>query len=471
MLSTVAPFALADEPAYDPVRWAEAAFDVWQGTHLSAHALARTAARRLDALVGYARAASPFYSRLYRRLPLQGLQLAELPSVDKATVMRHFDDVVTQPDVTRATAEAFAANPQHVGQLLQGRYAVFSSSGTSGTPGCFVHDADALAVYDALESQRGRSARLPGDLLRWMLEGERYALVAATGGHFASVTTVERIRRWLPWIDTRVRTLSLLQPLGQLVAELNAYRPTILATYPTAVDVLAHEQQAGRLRLALAEVWTGGEVLAEPTRARVQDAFGCAVRNAYGASEFLPIAWQCTRGALHVNADWVILEPVDSRGRPVEPGVRSTSVLLTNLANRVQPLIRYNLGDAITVHPGRCPCGSAMPVVTVVGRCDDVLHLPARGGGEVAIVPLALATVLEENAGVHDFQVVQSARGAVSVRLAATERGRTPAVRAALRQCFDELGALTVRIAVSREAPRRERPGGKLRRVVCLHRD
>jgi phenylacetate-coenzyme A ligase PaaK-like adenylate-forming protein len=192
------------------------------------------------------------------------------------------------------------------------------------------------------------------------------------------------------------------------------------------------------------------------------------VRNSYGASEFLPIAWQCTQQSLHVNADWVILEPVDADGRPVAAGTRSHSVLLTNLANHVQPLIRYDLGDAITMQPDRCRCGSAMPVVTVDGRCDDVLHLPGHDGGDVTVVPLALATVLEEDAGVHDFQVVQSARGAVSVHLAATERGRAPAVRAALRHYFDELGAVAVRVAVSREAPRRERPGGKLRRVVCL---
>jgi phenylacetate-CoA ligase len=46
-------------------------------------------------------------------------------------------------------------------------------------------------------------------------------------------------------------------------------------------------------------------------RSCIEQAFGATVRNSYGASEFLPIAWECTHGRLHVNADWVILEPVD----------------------------------------------------------------------------------------------------------------------------------------------------------------
>lgn len=459
--------ALPNALAYDSARWAEAAFDVWQGSSLTASALARTAARRTRALITYAREASPFYSRLYRRQPLHGLHLADLPPVTKRQLMAHFDDVITQPGVTRQSIEAFIADPGRVGQSLQGRYCVFTSSGTTGTPGHFVHDPDAIAVYDALEAQRFRGLLSPADLLRQLMEGDRYAMVAATGGHFAGVSTVERMRRNAPWMAGNVRAVALLQPCARLVQELNVYRPTILATYPTAAEMLAEEQEAGRLRLRLREIWTGGEVLSEPMRLRVQRAFGCRVRSAYGASEFLPIAWECPHRTLHVNSDWVVLEPVDSRGRPVEPGTRSHSVLLTNLANRIQPLIRYDLGDAVTVHADRCPCGSAFPAISVQGRCDDALRLPARAGGEVTVVPLALETVLEEGAGAHEFQVVQGADGGLTVHLGALERSRRAPIRAALRRYFESCDVGPVEIVISRRAPCRDPASGKLRRVVC----
>lgn len=460
-------FRLPPGSAFDPSRWAEAAFDVWQGSYLSSRAIAHTAGRRTRSLIAYARSASDFYARLYRRLPAAGVQLADLPPVSKQQLMEHFDEVVTQPRVTRQDVEDFIADPHRIGQSLDGRYGVWTSSGTTGLPGLFVHDPDAMAIYDALEAQRFRGLRSATDLLRQVMEGDRYAMVAATNGHFAGIATVERMRRWAPWMADAVRAFGLLQPCSTLVRELNIYRPTILATYPTAAEMLAEEQEAGRLRLRPREIWTGGEVLCEPTRQRVQRAFGCRVRSAYGASEFLPIGWECPHRNLHVNADWVVLEPIDRHGRPVAPGVRSRSVLLTNLANRIQPLIRYDLGDSITIHPEACACGSHFPAISVEGRCNDTLRLPGRHGGEVSVVPLALETVLEEGAGTHDFQVVQRSAAVLAVHLAQHERVRMGRVRDALRSYFDTCDVGPVQIRMSRSGPARDPASGKLRRVVC----
>ena len=71
---------------------------------------------------------------------------------------------------------------------------------------------------------------------------------------------------------------------------------------------------------------------------------------------------------LHVSADWYIFEPVDRNYRLVLRGEPSHTVLMTNLANRVQPLIRYDQGDSVTLRPDACPCGSPLPAIRVVGR-------------------------------------------------------------------------------------------------------
>jgi phenylacetate-coenzyme A ligase PaaK-like adenylate-forming protein len=295
---------------------------------------------------------------------------------------------------------------------------------------------------------------------------ERYAMVAAVEGHFAGVATVERLRRNFPLLAPFVRSFSVLQPLPDLVAQLNAFQPTLLAAYPTMADLLAEEQRAGRLRLSLQELWCGGESLGASTRAQAMRAFGCRVLEAYGASEFLSIAWPCRHDRLHVNADWVLLEGVDARGRPVPPGVASHTTLLTNLANRVQPLIRYDIGDSITLLPERCPCGSAMPAIAVHGRCDDVLALAGRHGRDVKLLPLALATVLEDEALVSDFQLVQTGSRRLSLRLGAAERPRAGPACAALRAFLQRHDVAGVRIEVADGPPQREGASGKLRRVV-----
>lgn len=448
----------------DAARWVDAGLQVWEGARLTRAQLEARRQQRLVSLLRHARAASPFYRALHFGRPLgDDACLTDYPVVDKRTLMREFDRVSTRPEVNRAAIERFVGDPARHGARFAGRYAVWTSSGSTGEPGWFVHDPDALAVYDALEAQRFRGV----GLVRSWRPGERYAMVAATGGHFAGVASLERLRRTLPWLAPFMRTCSLMQPLPLLVAELNAYAPAIVATYPTAAEMLAEEQARGRLRLRLRELWTGGECLAPATRARLQATFRCAVRNSYGASEFLPIAWECGHLNLHVNSDWVILEPVDAQRRPVPAGIRSQSVLLTNLANRVQPLIRYDLGDAVTVHPGSCACGSAFPVITVEGRCDDTLVMPLEHGGTAAVVPLALATVLEEQAHVHDFQVVQTAPRTLQVRLGGEEADAAGAVRRALRAYLRAMGFAEVTVDVGRQPPRRDRVSGKLRRVVC----
>ena len=159
-----------------------------------------------------------------------------------------------------------------------------------------------------------------------------------------------------------------------------------------------------------AEVWTGGETLSPAMRRRVQQGFGCRVANRYGASEFLAIASECDRGRMHLNSDWVILEPVDDRRRVLPPGERGTTTLLTNLANHVQPLIRYDLGDRVTLHAEACECGSHLPLIEVEGRCDDTLRVGLPGAPAVHVLPLAVSTVLEDDAGLFDFQLVQQGR-------------------------------------------------------------
>ncbi|HYM48864.1 MAG TPA: AMP-binding protein, partial [Burkholderiaceae bacterium] len=405
-----------------------------------------------------------------RKLPMSSnrrLRLKDLPPVTKRSLMAEFDDVVTDPALTRRAVEKFFAEPGHLGGALLERYAVWTSSGTTGEPGLFVHDPDALAVYDALEWQRFRGVQSASDLARQLIAGDRYAMVAATGGHFAGISTVERMRRSMPWLASALKGFSLLQPVDQLVAQLNEFRPTLLASYPTAAQMLADEQQAGRLQLRLREVWAGGETLAKQTRAQLQRAFGCPVRNSYGASEFLPIAWECPYRRMHINSDWVILEPIDLHGRPVAPGTRSHSVLLTNLANRIQPLIRYDLGDSVTIIDTPCGCGSKFPVMSVEGRTDEALVFPLERGGTATVVPLALTTVMEDDACVHDFQVMQTAPRKLQIRLGGDEHASAREVRRALGSYFDALGIGAVSIDIARRPPARDEVSGKLRRVIC----
>jgi phenylacetate-coenzyme A ligase PaaK-like adenylate-forming protein len=450
----------------DAARWVQAGLEVWEAWRMTPAQLAASRQQRLASMLRHARAASPFYRELHAGLPLaDDAPLSAYPTVDKRTLMHQFDRVSTRPEVTLHAIERFVSRPERHGSLFQGRYAVWTSSGTTGQPGWFVQDPGALAVYDALEAQRFRGV----GLARSWLPGERYAMVAATGGHFAGVSSVERMRRSVPWLAPFVRSCSLMQPVQSLVAELNAFQPAIVATYPTAAEMLAEEQASGRLRLRLREVWTGGECLAPATRARLQSVFGCPVRNSYGASEFLPLAWECDHLNLHVNSDWVILEPVDAEQRPVAPGTRSRSVLLTNLANRVQPIIRYDLGDSVLERPDPCPCGNPLPAIRVQGRAADVLTFEGRHGDRVSVAPLAFGIALDRITAIEQFQIVQTEPMQLAVRLryaASADKDRAwPQARAAIGELLSARGLARVTVSLDNEPPA-QGAGAKFRQVI-----
>jgi hypothetical protein len=100
--------------------------------------------------------------------------------------------------------------------------------------------------------------------------------------------------------------------------------------------------------------------------------------------------------------------------RSVPSGARSDALLVTNLANYVQPVIRYQLGDSVVISDHGCACGAPLATISVEGRTDEILRFPLAGGGEAVIVPMAIATVVEDAGGVRRYQVLQTAPDALA---------------------------------------------------------
>jgi phenylacetate-coenzyme A ligase PaaK-like adenylate-forming protein len=171
----------------------------------------------------------------------------------------------------------------------------------------------------------------------------------------------------------------------------------------------------------------------------------------------------------------MILEPVDADRRPVPPGTPSTTTLVTNLANHLQPIIRYELGDSVTLAAQRCRCGSPLPVVTVVGRMNDLLRFTGPGGAGVDIPPLALGSVVEETVGVRRFQALQTGPAALSLRLdTGSGVDPDPVWADASRRVRDYLarqGLANIALVRDPRAPRPDPRSGKLRQVMRTFHD
>ena len=266
----------------------------------------------------------------------------------------------------------------------------------------------------------------------------------------------------------------MLSPLAGIVRDLNAFRPSLLASSPSMLESLAEEQEAGRLQIRPVLISAGGETLAPKVREHIADAFGCPVRDVYGSSEAVGITYECGYRWLHVSADWYIFEPVESE---LSPGSPRRTLAYGAYDEPRQPaghLIRYDQGDSVaTLRPDACPCGSPLPAIRVVGRTNDTLSFQTDNAGQVKLLPLVLppGTVIEETPDVKRFQAIKTGPELIEVRLE-TSLGADPekvwnAIERRLREYLSAQGAASVAVKRSQRVPHAgQAPGGLLRDAI-----
>ena len=140
----------------------------------------------------------------------------------------------------------------------------------------------------------------------------------------------------------------------------------------------------------------------------------------------------------------------------------SAKVLLTNLYNLTQPLIRYELTDSFVQQPHAADHGHLR--ARVRGRADDVLSYQG-----VDIHPHLVRSVLVRSPEILDYQVRQTPAG-IDLQALAVVRVDTDSLAGTLRKALAEAGlhhpAVTVQIV---DHLQRNPETRKLRRFMPLH--
>ena len=300
--------------------------------------------QRLSELVQYARLHSPYYAQLYSNLP-ETPALSALPPVNKRALMARWDDWVTDRDITLSRVGAFLQDLDHIGRKCNGKYLVFTTSGSTGNPLVALCDKSANNVMGAVNAMRAFARK--EDMRRFIRRGGKTIGVFATGGFYLGNSSVRSRLLAMPWKKRHLAVTSALLPTDQIVEELNAFQPAMLGGYPSNLELLIEKQKSGELHISPVLIMTGGEFLSDALRDALSEAFGCYVQTSYSCTEGGAIACECTEKHFHINDDWVIVEPVDKDNRPVPAGVQADKILLTNLFNFTQPFIRYEVTDRI----------------------------------------------------------------------------------------------------------------------------
>jgi phenylacetate-CoA ligase len=350
---------------------------------LEPDALQELQMQRLRSLLQAVGAHVPYYRNLFNKLQfnpdrLRSIEdLRQLPLLDKPTI--------------RANTEALKL-PQAQG------LARFNTGGSSGEPLIFFIGKERVS-HDV--AAKWRATRW------WGVDiGDPELVVWGSPIELGAQDRVRQLR------DAVFRTQLLPAfemnetKLDSMVAAIRQRRPRMLFGYPSALSHIArHAQQRGLAMndLGIKVAFVTSERLYSEQRADISRIFGCPVANGYGGRDAGFLAHECPAGGMHITAEDVVLELLDEQGQPVPDG-QAGEVVVTHLATREFPFIRYRTGDVAVLDSRRCSCGRGLPMLKEIqGRTTDFV-VAADG---TVMHGLALIYILRDLPGLQSFKVVQ----------------------------------------------------------------
>ena len=360
----------------------------WSGERIEALRV-----ERLRALLGHAQAHVPYYRDVFARVGFDArdvrsvADLARLPLLVKADIRR---------DAERIKADDAPALKR------------YNTGGSSGEPLVFFIGKDRVS-HDV--AAKWRATRW------WGVDiGDPEIVV---WGSPIEVGAQDRLRA----LRDRVLRSTLLPAfemsearLDSFVAAIRAARPRMVFGYPSALAHIARHAALRGVRLddlGIVVAFVTSERLYDHQRTQIAQGFGCRVANGYGGRDAGFIAHECPQGGMHITAEDIVVETVAADGSVAPPGTAG-EIVVTHLATRDFPFIRYRTGDMGVLDTVACACGRGLPLLKEIqGRSTD--FVVAHDG--TVMHGLALIYVLRDLPGVASFKIVQESRDRVRVLL------------------------------------------------------
>lgn len=349
--------------------------------------------KRLRKLLYYAYDHSDYYRRSFEqkgiaREQIGKLSLSAFPTMDKAILMEHFDEIVTAPDINQEELRKFDETDSVNQKLFKEKYHVVHSSGSTGVPRYFVYDSSAWnsmllgiirgALWDMTMPQ----------ILKLLSGGLRILYIAATDGRYGGAMAVGD---GIDGVGAEQRFLDIKTPLSEWIQVVREFQPDIIIGYPSAIKILGGLVENSEVSVDVCRVISCGEPLAPGLRDYLERTFGAVVVNFYGASEALALGVETDRTEGMVLFD-------DMNYIEIENG----KMYLTSLYNYVQPLIRYEISDRLVLRQSEESRYPFRKADILLSRSEDILWFEDDNGKRDFLHPLAVEGICVE--GLLDYQ-------------------------------------------------------------------
>lgn len=443
----------------------EAARLVKEGAALTHKERMKLREERLHALVDYARGHSPYLSEKYKKLP-ENYTLLDLPVTEKSEITEHYDDYVTDPEIHLSQVEAYVERRSLDGRLFLDKYTVLHTSGTTGKPLYMARDDHRNKLHGQLIMQR----LLKGVGLD-IMDHTKHKLAAVIFAEHGSSSYESFLRQQasVPGYEDQMLAVNVMEDIETIVRNLNRFQPEMISGYGSVLVLLALEKQKGNLDIPVRMIANSAETLSRENHLFIEEVFGCPVKNNYCMTEGGEIAMTQDGPDMLLNEDFVIIEPVDENKNPVAgPDEWSQGILVTDLTNYVQPIIRYYVNDSVKVE-SIADDETRLPIFQIHGRTNDLFELCGKPFSSAGI-----DSITELYPGILDFQFTQTADDELQVRaltVNGADREKTLAgLSDELEHYFQAHGCPNAKVSYSTELPIKKERGGKAPRYMDLRK-
>ncbi len=254
------------------------------------------------------------------------------------------------------------------------------------------------------------------------------------------------------------------QKLEQFLAVIRATRPKMLFGYPSALSYIAnYAEENGQTmnNLDIKVAFVTSERLYDDQREKISRVFGCPVANGYGGRDAGFIAHECPEGGIHITAEDIIVEIIDSQGNTLPVG-EAGEITVTHLATSDFPFIRYRTGDVGVLDDKQCKCGRGLPLLKEIqGRSTDFL---ITQDGAV-MHGLALIYILRDIPQIRTFKIIQESIDLTRISVVSDNQLTQPLVDQ-IRNGFKERLGQNVKIVIDEVTDIAPEKSGKFRYVI-----
>lgn len=194
--------------------------------------------------------------------------------------------------------------------------------------------------------------------------------------------------------------------LKHYVEDLIKYQPEYLVGFPsTILEIAKYGTQNGYQfpENTVKAIFPTAESINEGMRNTIESFFKTKMYDQYASSEGAPFIFECQAGKLHLEMQSGLFEVLDEHDQPTKSG----RLIVTSFTTEGTPLIRYDIGDSITLEADNilCACGNHNPLVKeILGRIDDFVYSPENGKINLGNV----SNTLKDTHGIKKFQAVQN---------------------------------------------------------------